>query len=145
MRVDRRRLALIERGLATPWTKFRRADGAAVLVPDRMAVNAFLHALGGQPLGMGDAVEAFLATWDADERAPDVEVLVVDVARKQAGVHNAAPAQRTAPREASTSGGDEMEDEPQSGIAELLAEEEAMIRAAKSQEWLAAHYPEPAM
>jgi hypothetical protein len=142
MRADKRRLALIERGLASPWTKFRRADGAAVLVPDRMAIDAFLNAIGGRPLGMGDAAEAFLAECEVDERAPDVEYLVVAVARQHAGQQNAAPAAPNAPLGSFTSPTRDQDEDPEAGdggIGELLLEEERLVRAARSQEWIETH------
>jgi hypothetical protein len=136
MRADKRRLALIERSLASPWTSFRRADGAKVLIPDRMAVDAFLNAIGQRPLGMGEEVEAFLATCDLDDRAPDLEYLVVMVARKNAGLLDSAPLRPNAPLRASVDSVEEMEEEPESGIAELLEEEDRLVRAARSQEWI---------
>ena len=143
MRTDKRRLAVIERSLATPWTAFRRADGAKVLVPDQMAVDAFLHALGGEPLGMGDGVEAFLATCEPDGRAPDVEYLVVAVARQHAGLVNAAPERSHAPLGALVDSVDDPDEGSEGGIGELLEVEAALVRAARSQEWLEEHYPAP--
>jgi hypothetical protein len=147
MRADKRRLALIERSLATPWTKFRRPDGAAVLVPEMQVVDAFLRTLGGRPLGLGDAVEAFLAEVEPDQGMPDAEYLVVRVARGNAGQDDPAPPASNGPhgRPYSPMGDPDSDDPEQSGgVEDLLAEEDRLIGQVRRSEWLAEHYPEPA-
>jgi hypothetical protein len=145
MRADKRRLAMIERSMAVPWTAFTRRDGAKVLVPDRMAITAFLNAIGGQPLGLGDTVEAFVADCVVDERAPDLEVLVVQIARKNAGVVAAALEQPDAAQHRPYSATRDPEEDPEAGdggIDALLLEEERLVRADKSRVWIEDHYPE---